>query len=139
VEDRVSRAPEGFRETRLIDPFELHCGPIYERGEAGGKVFGLRIDDRHVNMRGVIHGGMLMTFADASFGQAAWDATDHGDVVTLNMQSQFLAPAKAGDWLEVAPVLTRRTRTLLFLRGDFTVDGAAVFSVASVWKILGTG
>jgi hypothetical protein len=53
------------------------------------------------------------------------------------MQSQFLAPAKAGDWLEVAPVLTRKTRSLLFFRGDFCVAGAPVFSVASVWKILG--
>ena len=37
--------------------------------------------------------------------------------VTLNMQSQFLSPAKEGDWVEVAPVLTRRTRSLIFLRG----------------------
>ena len=129
--------PPGFTETRLVDPFERHVGPIWEEGEKGAKRFGLRIAKEHVNMRGVIHGGMLMTFADAAFGQAAWDATDHADVVTLNMQSQFLAPAKEGDWLEVLPVLTRKTRSLIFLRGDFTVDGAAVFSVSSVWKILG--
>jgi acyl-coenzyme A thioesterase PaaI-like protein len=85
----------------------------------------------------VIHGGMLMTFADAALGQAAWDACDHANCVTLNMQSQFLAPAKEGDWVEVAPVLTRRTRSLIFLRGDVTVDGAPIFSVSSVWKILG--
>jgi uncharacterized protein (TIGR00369 family) len=137
VEDRVTTTPPGFRETRLVDPFELHVGPIYELGEQGTKRFGFRVDKRHVNMRGIIHGGMLMTFADAALGQAAWDATDHGNVVTLNMQSQFLAPAKDGDWIEVAPVLTQRTRSLLFFRGDFTVDGQAVYSVSSVWKILG--
>ncbi len=130
-------APPGFAETRLTDPFELHVGPVYEQGEKGAKRFGFRVDKHHVNMNGVVHGGMLMTFADAAFGQAAWDATDHGDVVTLNMQSQFLGPAREGDWIEVAPVLTRRTRSLIFLRGDFTVDGAAVYSVSSVWKILG--
>ncbi|HWD26261.1 MAG TPA: PaaI family thioesterase [Rhizomicrobium sp.] len=129
--------PEGFVETKLLDPFERHVGPIYERIENGAKRFGLRIDARHVNMRGIVHGGMLMTFADAALGQAAWDATDRADVVTLNMQSQFLAAAKEGDWLEVAPVVTRKTRSLLFLRGDFTVEGAAVFAVSSVWKILG--
>ena len=133
----MSAPPPGFTETRLIDPFERHVGPIYEQGAVGAKRFGLRIGARHVNMRGVIHGGMLMTFADATFGQVAWDATDRADVVTLNMQSQFLAPAKEGDWLEVAPVVTRKTRSLLFLRGDFSVDGAPVFSVSSVWKILG--
>jgi uncharacterized protein (TIGR00369 family) len=132
-------APAGFRETRLIDPFELHVGPVYEQGEKGARRFGLRVAKQHVNMRGVIHGGMLMTFADAALGQAAWDACDYADCVTLNMQSQFLSPAREGDWIEVAPVLTRRTRSLMFLRGDFTVDGAPIFSVSSVWKILGAG
>src|ERR1700679_1867961 len=107
-------APPGFVETHLVDPFERHVGPVFEQGGKGAKRFGFRVDARHVNMRGVIHGGMLMTFADAALGQAAWDATDHGDVVTLNMQSQFLGPAKEGDWIEVAPVLLRRTKSLLF-------------------------
>ena len=129
--------PPGFTQTRLIDPFELHVGPVFERGEKGARTFALLIDARHVNMRGVIHGGMLMTFADASLGQAAWDACDHANCVTLNMQTQFLAPAKAGDLVEVTPVLTRRTRSLIFLRGDFTVGGEAIFSASSVWKILG--
>jgi hypothetical protein len=53
------------------------------------------------------------------------------------MQSQFLAPAKAGDLVEVKPELTRRTRAFMFLRGDFTVRGETIFTVASVWKILG--
>ncbi len=129
--------PAGYTDTRLIDPFEIHVGPVWEQGEKGARRFAFRVDKRHVNMRGVIHGGMLMTFADAAFGQAAWDACDHADVVTLNMQSQFLAPAKEGDLVEVLPVLTRRTKSLIFLRGDFTVDGAPIFSVSSVWKILG--
>jgi len=133
----MSLAPPGFIETHLVDPFERHVGPVWEQGEKGARRFGLRVDARHVNMRGVIHGGMLMTFADAALGQAAWDACDHAACVTLNMQSQFLAPAKAGDWIEVLPVLTRRTRSLIFLRGDFTVDGAPIYSVSSVWKILG--
>ncbi len=130
-------APPGFLEMRLVDPFEIHVGPFYAIGEKGAKRFGLRVDKRHVNMNGVVHGGLLMTFADAAMGQSAWDACDHAACVTLNMQSQFLSPAREGDWIEVAPVLTRKTRSLIFLRGDFTVDGAAVYSVSSVWKILG--
>ncbi len=88
-------APEGFRETVLVDPFERYVGPVYERGEAPNRTFALLVDKRHINMRGIIHGGMLMTFADAAFGQAAWDHTDRAPSVTLNMQTQFLKPAKA--------------------------------------------
>ena len=134
----MSAVPEGFAPSKLVDPFEIHVGPIFERGAAGAKTYALRVDRRHVNMNGIVHGGMLMTFADAALGQAAWDATDRGNVVTLNMQSQFLSPAREGDWIEFAPVLIRRTRSLLFFRGDFAVDGEPVYSVASVWKLLGT-
>jgi uncharacterized protein (TIGR00369 family) len=129
--------PPGFTPTHLTDPFEIYVGPVFERGAKGARHFAFFVDQRHLNMRGVIHGGKLMTFADAALGQAAWDACDHARCVTLNMQSQFLAPAVAGDLVEVAPVLTRRTRSLMFLRGDFTVRGEPIYSVASVWKILG--
>ena len=129
--------PPGFTETQLIDPFELHVGPILEQGPKGARRFAFVVDARHVNMRGIIHGGMLMTFADAALGQAAWDVCDHAHCVTLNMQSQFLAPAKIGDLVEVLPVLTRRTGSLMFFRGDFTVKGETIYTVSSVWKILG--
>ena len=131
--------PPGFRETQLTDPFEIHLGPAFEAGSKRARRFAFRVDERHVNMRGILHGAMLMTFADLALGQAAWDATDHAAVVTLNMQSQFVKGAHLGDLVEVAPALLRRTGSLLFLRGDFTVAGDLVFTASSVWKLVGHG
>ncbi|MGH6873053.1 MAG: PaaI family thioesterase [Rhizomicrobium sp.] len=130
-------APEGFRETALVDPFERYIGPVWEKGEAPSRTFALLVDARHVNMRDIIHGGMLMTFADAALGQAVWDVTDRAPSVTLNMQSQFLKPARRGDLIAVEPQLVRKTRSLVFMRGDFQVNGETVFAVTSVWKLLG--
>lgn len=128
---------KGYRPTKLIDPFENFVGPLYEIGEGIERRYAFVVDERHVNLRGVIHGGMLMTLADMTMGQAAWDACDRADVVTLNMQSQFIRAARLGEIVEVAPVLTRRTRAILFIRGDFTVEGEVIFSCASLWKLLG--
>jgi uncharacterized protein (TIGR00369 family) len=129
--------PAGYRETKLVDPFELFVGPVFERGDPPSRTFALPVDERHVNMRGIIHGGMLMTFADAAIGQAVWDFTDHAPSVTLNMQSQFLKPARAGDLIAVTPELIRKTRSLVFMRGDFKVGGETIFAATSVWKLLG--
>jgi hypothetical protein len=37
----------------------------------------------------------------------------------------------------VKPELTRRTRAMLFIRGDFTIGEDTVLTVSSVWKLLG--
>jgi uncharacterized protein (TIGR00369 family) len=121
----------------LVDPFEVHVGPAYQQGVAGTRKFAFRVDERHVNRRGVLHGGMLLTFADMALGAAAWDVTDRAPCVTLGMQTQFLKPVRLGDIVDVQPQLMRRTRALLFLRGDFLVQTEAVFTATSVWKLLG--
>ncbi len=127
----------GFVPTPLVDPFEIFVGPVFEHGAAGARTYAIRVDARHVNRRGVMHGGMFMTLADLTLGQAVWDATGKAPCATLNMQAQFLEPAVEGDIVQVVPELIRRTRALVFARGDFTVAGRIVFTAASVWKLLG--
>lgn len=127
----------GFLPTHLVDPFEIFVGPVFENGPPGAKTYALRADSRHMNRRGVLHGGMFMTLADLTLGQAVWDATDRTPCVTLNMQTHFLRPAVEGDIIQVVPELVRRTRSLVFARGDFKVEGEIVFTAASIWKLLG--
>jgi uncharacterized protein (TIGR00369 family) len=128
----------GFVPTPLIDPFEIYVGPIFDRrADKSPREYAIRTDARHMNRRGVMHGGMCMTLADMTLGQAVWDATDKAPSVTLNMQTHFLKPVVEGDVVRVVPQLIRRTRALVFMRGDFTVEGEIVFAVSSVWKLLG--
>jgi uncharacterized protein (TIGR00369 family) len=127
----------GFAPTHLIDPFEIYVGPVFDSGTIGSKTYALCVEARHVNKRGVLHGGMLMTLADLTLGQAVWDATENAPCATLNMQSHFLRPAKMGDIVQVTPQLVRRTRALVFMRGDFMVEGETIFTAARVWKLLG--
>jgi uncharacterized protein (TIGR00369 family) len=127
----------GFVPTHLVDPFENYVGPVFEHGAPGAKTYAMRLDARHMNRRGILHGGMFMTFADLTLGQAVWDLTNKAPVVTLNMQTHFLKPAVEGNILQVTPELVRRTRALVFMRGDFKVEDETIFTVQSVWKLLG--
>ncbi len=129
--------PPGYRLTRLIDPFEIHVGPVFEKGEGIGRHYAFRVQAHHANLGGRLHGGMLMTFADLTLGQAVWDATGNASCVTLNMQNQFLNAAHEGDLVEVQPVIVRQGRSLVFARGDFKVGGEVIFTASSVWKLLG--
>ena len=128
--------PTGYKEMRLVDPFEIHVGPVFECGTRGARSFLFRVSEQHTNRRLVVHGGMLLTLADLTLGAAAIDACDEPSV-TLGMQTQFLKSARIGEIIEVKPELVRRTRALLFIRGDFKVGGEVVFTANSVWKLLG--
>ena len=60
------RDDDGF--VGLVGPFWARSGP------SGEMLHGFLAEDRHVNLLGVVQGGMLMTFADRALGLAAWHA-----------------------------------------------------------------
>lgn len=130
---------QGFAPMALADPFEIHIGPVFEKGPRGGRCFALRIDERHVNRGGALHGCMLATFADLALGAAVWDATSGVPSVTLAMQMQFLKSGQVGDIVQVLPQLLRRTHAFVFMRGDFKIKGEEVFTAMSTWKLLEQG
>lgn len=139
---RTVAAPEGYTETPLWDPFEAFMGPLFDKriaNDAGEEELWMafRVDDRHLNMRGVVHGGMMATFADATLGTVAWNALDREPCVTLSMQMNFLKGPREGDLVECRPRLTRQTRSVLFVGGEFFVDGEIVLTATSLWKVIG--
>lgn len=132
--------PPGYDEpVGLVDPYEAHIFQSFQRRNADGTVsYALRLDERHGNDRGVVHGGVLMTFADSTLGFATWTAYPPGTwCVTVSQSSNFLRAVRVGDVLEVTPAITRATRTMIFTRGDYYVRGEMVFQANSVWKVTG--
>src|SRR3954447_15932477 len=53
-------------------------GPIFRRGRDGCDEYGFVAAPKHANVRNVVQGGMLMTFADRAFGRTAWQAAGRG-------------------------------------------------------------
>lgn len=129
--------PEGWSDVQLHDPFEAHVGPLFERIDGDGtRVFGFIADERHVNEYGIVHEGMMLTFADAFLGGAAHRGAA-SDCVTLSMQASFLSDAKAGDLIECHTQLDRKTRAIVFVSARFSVGDEDVMTATSLWKVLG--
>lgn len=130
--------PEGYtRATALVDPFEAFCFASFSRDEPDGRTrYAMPIDARHVNQRGVAHGGLLMTFADSVLGLCAWTACPPATwCVTVAQQSNFLRAVHTGDLVEVTPQVLRAARSMIFVRGDFFVKDEIVFTAQSAWKV----
>lgn len=65
----------------------------------------------HRNTQGVTHGGALMTFMDYCMGATIWDLTNGGFAYTIELNNQFLHPARIKRWLfaKVVPKLIGET------------------------------
>jgi acyl-coenzyme A thioesterase PaaI-like protein len=131
-------APEGFARIDLFDPFEAYVGPLFEREAGdGSRVLAFRVDERHVRGDGTAHEGMMMTAADACMGGVAWRGSGGKSCVTLSMQTSYLDDVQLGDVVECAARVDHRTRAIIFVSADFTVNGAPVVTATSLWKVLG--
>ena len=132
--------PEGYdKPVPLVDPYEAYAFTSFMRTNADGTIsYALPCDERHDNGRGVVHGGLLMTFADSALAYAAWGSLPTGSwCVTVSQNSSFLRGVRVGDLVEVTPIITRKTRSVIFTKGEFTVRGEAVFAATSIWKVTG--
>ena len=98
--------------------------------------FGFLAEEKHLNRRGVVHGGMLMAFADQALGLAAREATGGLLQATIQLDTHFIAPAVASEFITVRAEVVRRTRSILFMRGTLGVGARAVASSQGIWKVL---
>ena len=109
-------------------------GPIWARSDKGATGYGLLADQRHSNHRGIVHGGVIMGFADYALGMVAVEETGTYDQVTIQIDVQFIAAGMLGKFITADTVLTRRTRSLFFCRGDILCDGEIVATANGIWK-----
>jgi len=111
-------------------------GPFWSRRDGAGWRYGLLTDERHANRLGLVHGGVLMTFADQLMGMTAWQAVERQPCVTLQMDTQFISAAKLGDFLEGTAEVVRATRSVVFVRGALCAAGREIITATGIWKRL---
>lgn len=117
------------------DGFVGHVGGLWRRVVDGQTQFAFIARDFHANRNGVVHGGMLMTFADRALGHTARHATGAERGATISLTHQFLAPVRIGDLVEMTPHVTRQTARMAFLTGTAHVGDAPVVSAQGVWRV----
>lgn len=108
--------PQGFKPLlRHNSPFLSSLGTLYSRSEGSGAIIGVRIEERHLNTRGVAHGGMLVTLADSALGIViAMSQSPPQPMVTVNLTADFADVARAGDWVEARVDVQKTGRRLAF-------------------------
>ncbi|HKI74227.1 MAG TPA: PaaI family thioesterase [Pseudomonadales bacterium] len=128
--------PAGFSTDEGFDPSEDHVGPFYYRRSEDGWQYAFRADSRHCNSSGIVHGGVLMTFADFALCMEATNHYDNEDCLTVNFNCDFVAAAEVGSVVEARARVTRKTGSMTFVRGEIFTGETVVMTFSSVVKRL---
>ncbi len=130
--------PEGFKPRHFGDGFIGLVGPLYTRRSEAGVDIGFRVEARHCNPMGILHGGMMATFCDMLLPISAHVLSPQiGQrfLPTISLQIDYLAGSPLGAWVQGEGQLLRATRTLVFMQGLVKADEVTVARVSGVFKI----
>jgi len=100
-------------------PFVHHLGFTLEKFEGGESELRYAPRPEHLNSFDVTHGGAVMTLLDVVMATAARSVEPQLGVVTIEMKTSFMRPAKvpAGVALVARGLLQHRTRSMAFTEG----------------------
>lgn len=136
VFDPAAQGWEPVRSDRyvsLVGP--LWRRPASEETEPGRGRFGFLAEARHLNVNGMVHGGMIMTFVDHAVGLTARSVNTGNRQATVQLDTHFLSGVEEGEFVEARCHLVRETRSLLFMSADLAVGSRPVASAQGLWKI----
>lgn len=107
--------PGGFAPLDRRSPYIDAMGPFYWKADGRLRILGLRAAEKHINSRGVVHGGVLCGRADLAIGyNLAYLQEPPLPLVTANLAVDFAGSAKEGDWLECRVDIQRVGARLAF-------------------------
>ncbi len=115
------------------DTFESNNGPFWHITEGERTRCAFRVERKHLNGLGHVHGGCFMTFADyCLFAFARREL--QGPAVTVAFNCEFLDAAQEGERIEADGEVTRAGGSLIFLRGLMTSAGRPLLSFSGTIK-----
>lgn len=108
--------PAGFGPSPDYGEFHDLAGPFYEMVHDEHRLtVGIYVQDKHLNGRNM-HGGMYLMLADTAMTCAAARlAAQYGNCVTATLSSEFIGPAKAGEWIEAEVEVLKAGRRAIFV------------------------
>jgi acyl-coenzyme A thioesterase PaaI-like protein len=116
------------------DNFETNNGPFWHRMEDDGRIrSAFRVEKKHLNGGGNVHGGCFMSFADYCLFATASPVL-RGPGVTVSFACEFIDAVREGELIEGFAEITRAGGSLIFLRGKLNSGGRSLFTFSGTIK-----
>jgi uncharacterized protein (TIGR00369 family) len=132
--DPVAEVRERFEASAFHRSF---FGMALERAFVGEVEISLEVEDRHRNLLGIVHGGVIATLADTATGLAYRTVLEPGTAhVTTQLSVTYLAPGRTGRILARGRVV-KRGRRIGYAEADVqTEDGTLLARATALFAIV---
>lgn len=96
-----------------------------------------RVEHRHLNFNGIVHGGVYATILDTAMGASVVSLLAPDETTaTTSLYVEFLRTAREGDVLSARGRVLRRGRHIAFVEGDLVgADGVTLSQARGTWYI----
>ena len=129
-------APTGFQQSSQSNSFATFVGPLYEKWDAENYICGFRAAAHHCDFRSIVHDGMLFTLAHHALSNMVVKGFKNQPCSTVTLNVDYLGNAVSGDWIECTCHITRQTRSLIFIKGQLSIDDQNIMTASGIWKKL---
>ncbi len=111
--------------------------PLYIKRSGPDIILALRIDRKHCNARGLLHGGVIAALADNAMGLSCILQMENVSALTVNLAVDFLHVGKIGwsHWLEVR-ARPDKLGTLSFANAQIFADDDLIARASATFRII---
>lgn len=135
----TTKIPDGFAPLETGGFFKT-LGPWYGRSMDDAFVSGLLIEERHCNLFGQIHGGMLATMADMTLCRGIFAKRHHGEagfpnISTLSLTVDYVGSARVGEWIEGQVNVLKSEGLITFAYCDIRCGKRQIAHASGVFRL----
>jgi uncharacterized protein (TIGR00369 family) len=95
------------------------------------------IEEFHLNSAGITHGGFIVSLLDSGMGTAAHRVLGPNiKAATISLDVKFISASKAGDLLIGSARVLKKTKSLVFMRGEVKCGKRLISTAEGIWKVL---
>ena len=124
----------GFSPHDRTSPYLDLIGPLLSRRTDGGMEFALAVDERHVNARGFVHGGVLATLADVALGYATSGSQEPpAHLITVSLTINYSGTVREGETVVARVDVQRVGRRMAFSNCYLSAADRQVVSASAVF------
>jgi uncharacterized protein (TIGR00369 family) len=118
--------------------FIKHIGGIeFKKISENNFEFQSKVQNFNLNSAGISHGGYIAAILDNGMGSAAHKVINDGKrCVTISLDIKFIVSSKENDILIGKVNITKKTKTLIFVKAELFQAENIIATASGIWKII---